>query len=78
MARTAQISKEKQQSIIILRHGQSIWKISSFQVSSVQSRKPSSIMLKLALMRTATGKEDPSAAENKFIRVYQPQKLQPK
>jgi hypothetical protein len=36
MVRTAQISKEKQQSIITLRHeGQSIWNISrSFKVSS--------------------------------------------
>ena len=36
MARTAQISKEKQQSIITLRHeGQSIWNISStLKVSS--------------------------------------------
>ena len=38
-------------------------------------------MMKLALMRTATGNEDRvnSAAEDKFIREsYQPQKLQPK
>ena len=53
MARTAQISKEKRQSIITLRHeGQSIWKISR------TSQKPSSAMMTLALMRTATGKED--------------------
>ena len=45
MARTAQISKEKQQSIITLKHeGQSMWK---------------SAMMKLFLMRTATGNEDP-------------------
>ena len=51
MARSAQISKEKQQSIITLRHeGQSIQK--TLKVSSVA-------MMKLALMRTATGKEDP-------------------
>ena len=44
MIRTAQISKEKQQSIITLRHeGQSTWKISRT----------------LARMRTATRKEDP-------------------
>ena len=43
MARTAEISKENQQSIIL----------------QVQSQKPSSTMIKLALMRTATGKEDP-------------------
>jgi hypothetical protein len=48
MARTAQISKEKRHSIITLkRHeGQSMWTISSS-------------MMKLELMRTATGKEDP-------------------
>ena len=46
MARTAQISKEKRQSIITLRH-------------EGQPQKPSSAMMKLALMRTATGKEDP-------------------
>jgi hypothetical protein len=45
MARTSQISKEKQ-SIITLRHeGQSIQKCQE--------------LMKLALMRTATGKEDP-------------------
>ena len=45
----AQISKEKQQSIINVRHGgQSIWNISFFQM---QSQKPSSAMMKLALMR---------------------------
>ena len=41
----------------------------------VQSQKPSSAMMKLALMRTATGMETPwvtSAAEDKFI-SYQPQ-----
>ena len=55
MARTAEISKEKQQSIITLRHeGQSIRKISSSAAG-----KPSSAMMKLALMRTAIGKEDP-------------------
>ena len=37
----------------------------------VHSQKPSSAMMKLALMRTATVKEAPefSAAEDKFIRV---------
>ena len=58
MTRTAQISKDKQQSIITLRHeGQSIWKVS--RTLKVQSQKPSSAMMKLALMRTATGKEAP-------------------
>jgi hypothetical protein len=56
MARTTQISKEKQQSIIILRHeGQSIWKVLSSAVA-----KPSNAMMKLSLMRTTT---------DKFIRV---------
>ena len=100
MARTAQISKEKWQSIITLRHeGQSIWNISrTLNISSnavaktiiwwnclswgpPQERKTqsylcydetgshedrhrkgrlrvTSAMMKLALMRTATGKED--------------------
>ena len=50
MARTAQISKEKQQFIIHLR---------TLKVSSSAVEKSSSAMMKLALMRTATGKEDP-------------------
>ena len=58
MSRTAQISKEKRQSIITLRHeGQSIQKMSI--TLKVQLQKPSSAMMKLALMRTATGMEDP-------------------
>ena len=48
----------------------------------VQSQKPSSAMMKLALMRTATGQEDleaeTSAVEDKFIRVTSLQKMQPK
>ena len=52
MERTAQIRKEKQQYIITLRHeGQS-------KILQEQSQKPSRNMVKLALMRTATGKED--------------------
>ena len=58
MARTAQISKEKQQSIITLRHeGQSIQKMS--RTLKVQLQKSSSSIMKLALMRTTTGKKDP-------------------
>ena len=57
MARTAKISKEKRQSTITLRHGQSIQELWKFL--QVQSQKPSSAMMKLALMRTATGKLDP-------------------
>jgi hypothetical protein len=38
-------------------------KVSQFgtiqEVSSSESQKPSKVMMKLALMRTATGKEDP-------------------
>ena len=57
MARTAQISKVKWQSIITLRQeGQSIRKMSS--TLTVQTHKPSSAMMKLAFMRTATVKED--------------------
>jgi predicted transcriptional regulator len=61
MARTAQISKEKQQSIITLRHeGQSIQNISrTLNVSSGAVAEPLSAMMKLAIVRTATGKEDP-------------------
>ena len=62
MARTAQIIKEKGLSIITLRHeGQSIRNISRTfkKFLQVQSQKPSSAMMKLALMRTVTGKEDP-------------------
>ena len=57
MARTAQISKEKQQSITLRDEGQSIWKIS--RTLKAQSQKPSSTMMKLALRRTATGMENP-------------------
>ena len=58
MPRTAQISKDKRQSIITLKHeGKSIQNI--LRTMKVQSQKPSSAMMKLALMRTATGKEDP-------------------
>ena len=57
MERTAQISKEKQQSIITLRHeGQSI---REHLKKLVLLQNPSSAMMKLALMRTITGKEDP-------------------
>ena len=61
MARTAQISKEKRQSIITVRHEvQSIRNISrTLKVSLSAVAKKSSAMMKLALMRTATGKEDP-------------------
>ena len=58
MARTAQISKEKRQSIIILRHeGQSMSNISG--TLKVSSSAVAKTMMKLALMSTATGKEDP-------------------
>ena len=52
--RTAQIRKEKRQSIITLRDGQSVQKCQEFW----KSQKPSSDMRKLTLMRTATGMED--------------------
>ena len=53
MVRTPQISKEKWQSITLRHKGQSIWKMS--RTLNVYS----SAMMKLAIMRTATGKEDP-------------------
>ena len=63
MARTAQISKEKRQSIITLRHeGLSIRKIAheeNVKFLHVQSQKPSNARMKLSLMRTATGMEAP-------------------
>ena len=40
------------------------------KVHKVQSQKPSSAMIKLALTKTTTGKDDPELpAEDKFIRV---------
>jgi hypothetical protein len=80
MARTAQISKEKQQAIITLRHeGQSIRTI--LRKFLVQSQKPSSAMIKRSLMRTATGKEDaelPLLQRISSLETYQPQTLQHK
>ena len=60
MARTAQISKGKRQSIITLRHeGESIRNISrTLKFLQVESQQPSSAIMKLALTRTGTGKED--------------------
>ena len=60
MARTDQKTREMTV-IITLRHeGQSMRTISRpLQYRHVQLQKPSSAMTKLALMRTATGKEDP-------------------
>jgi hypothetical protein len=61
MERTAQISKEKQQSIIILRH-KSMWKVSqsrklrTFKVSSNAVAKTIKGYDETNLMRTATGK----------------------
>ena len=74
MARTAQISKEKRQSIFTLRHeGQSIWKISrTLKVSSSAVSKP-------IKRYDETGSHEDrhrkgrhrvtSAAEDEFIRV---------
>jgi transposase-like protein len=61
MSRTAQISKEKRQSIITLRHeGQSIWKMSkTLKVSSSAVEETIKRFDELALMRTAIEKEDP-------------------
>ena len=42
---------------ITSRHGQSIWKTS--RTLKVQLQKPSSTMMKVALMSTFTGKDDP-------------------
>ena len=55
----AQVSKEKQQSIITLRHeGQSMWTFPQlWKFLQVRSQILSSAMMKLALTRT--GKEDP-------------------
>ena len=59
MARTAQISKEKRQSIITLKHEDQQMQNNSSKFLQVQSQNSSSAMMKLALMRTATEKEDP-------------------
>ena len=58
MARTAQISKEKRQSIITLRsvNGENV---NISKRGKLPLQKPSRALMKLALMRTATGKEDP-------------------
>jgi hypothetical protein len=56
MARTAQIGKEKRQSITLL---QSVKCQELVKFLQVQSQNPSSAMMKLAPMRTATEMEDP-------------------
>ena len=74
MARTAQIRKEKRQSIITLRHeGQSIWNI------SITLKVSSSTVAKTIKHYDETGSDEDrhmngrprvtSAAEDKFIRV---------
>jgi hypothetical protein len=53
-------NKQREMSIITLRHeGQLMRKIKNFEGFFKCTHKPSSAMMKLALMRTATGKEDP-------------------
>ena len=58
MALIVQINQEKRQSIITLRHEGLSKSQELRKLLQVQSQKPSSAMMKLALMRTATGKED--------------------
>ena len=74
MARTAQIRKEKRQSIITLRHeGQSIWKISrTLNVSSSAAAKTLKRYDETGSHEDRHRKGRPrvtSAAEDKFIRV---------
>jgi transposase len=82
MARTAQISKEKRQSIITLsREGQSMWNISrTLKVSS------SAVATNIKHYDETVSHEDShskgrprvtSAAEDQYY-SYQPQRLQPK
>ena len=75
MARTTQISKEKRQPIITLRHeGQSILKISrTLKVASSAVAKSVKCYDETGSHETATGMEDP----DKFISC-QPQILHPK
>ena len=61
MTRTAQISNQKQSIITLRQEGQSGTFQELFKFNQVQLQK-SSAMMKLALMRTATGKEDPKLA----------------
>jgi transposase len=82
MARTAQISKEKQQSIITLRHeGQSIRRIlRMLKVSSTAVAKTIKCYDETGSIEDRHRKGRPrvfSAAEANVI-SYQPQKLQPK
>ena len=82
MARTAQISKEKRQSIITLRHeGQSIWKMSrTLNVSSNAVAKTIKRYDETGSREDRHGKGRPrvtSAAEDKLIRVTS-LRLQPK
>ena len=82
MARTAQISKEKRMSIITLRHeGQSIQNISrTLNISSSAVTKPIKHYDETGSHEDCHRKGRPrvtSAAEDKFIKSYQLQKLQP-
>ena len=83
IARTAQIRKEKRQSIITLGHeGQSIWKMSrTLNVSSSAVAKTIKRYAETGSHEDHHRKGRPrvtSTAEGKFIRVTQPQKVQPK
>ena len=80
MARIAQINKEKQQSIITLRHeGQSIRKMArTFQVSSSAVAKTIKSYDETGSHEDSHRKGRPrltSAAEDKFIRVTSPNKF---
>ena len=57
MARTAQISKEK----MTVHHYCKTWTVNAYVPTflQVQLQKQTRAMMKLALMRTTTGKEDP-------------------
>ena len=71
MARTAKISKEKWQFITTFRYEGQL-------ILQVQSQKPSSAMMKQALMRITTGKEDPELLllqRTSSLEVTAPQKL---
>ena len=72
MARTAQINKEKQQSIIILPEGQSMWKLSrTLKVSSCAVAKTIKRYDETGSHEDRHRKGTPrvtSAAEDKFIR----------
>jgi transposase len=81
MARTPQISKEKQQSIITSRHGQSMQKISrTLKVSSSAIAKTIKRYVETSFHknRHMNGRPRITSSADKFIRVNCTSEMQPK